>query len=60
MEKTVFEHTDDVTGDTYIDVWTNGMGDIHIAIIRDTKETQSVYIRNGEALGKAILKEVWS
>lgn len=59
-EQSVFEHTDDVNGDTYIDVWTNGMGDLHVAIISDSKETQSVYIRDGEAFGKAILKAMWS
>jgi len=60
MENTVFTETDDVEGETYIDVWTNGVGDLHIAIVHPEKETLSVYLRNGEALGKAILKAMWS
>lgn len=59
-EETVFEHVDDVNGETYIDVWTNGVGDLHVAIVHPEKETASIYIRNGEKLGKAILKAVWS
>ena len=59
-EETVFTETDDVSGDTYIDVWTNTGSDIHILIVNvDTDERQQVYLRNGEELAKAILRKAW-
>ena len=59
-EETVFTETDDVSGDTYIDVWTNTGSDLHILIINvDTDERQQVYLRNGEKLAKAILRKAW-
>lgn len=61
MEQSVFEHTDDVNGDTYVDVWTNGVGDLHVLIGGEGDQpNRMVYIRDGEALGKAILKAMWS
>ena len=59
-EETVFTETDDVNGDTYIDVWTNTGSDLHILIVNvDTDERQQVYLRNGEELAKAILRKAW-
>jgi hypothetical protein len=59
-EETVFTETDDVNGDTYLDVWTNTGSDLHILIINvDTDERQQVYLRNGEELAKAILRKAW-
>lgn len=59
-EQSVYTNTDDVNGDTMIDVWTNGVGDLHILILNvDTQERQTVYLRNGEELGKAIMREMW-
>ena len=59
-EETVFTATDDVTGDTYIDAWTNNGSDLHILIVNvDTDERQQVYLRNGEELAKAILRKAW-
>jgi len=60
-EDTVFTETDDVNGDTYLDVWTNGVGDLHILIgsTVDGPPNRIVYIRDGESLGKAILKAMW-
>jgi len=60
MEQSVFEHTDDVNGDTYIDVWTNGVGDLHVLIGGGDQPNRMVYIRNAEEFGKAILKAMWS
>ena len=41
MDETVFTETDDVNGNTYIDVWTNTGSDIHILIVNgDTDERQ--------------------
>lgn len=61
-EQSVFEHTDDVNGDTYLDVWTNGVGDLHVLIGTTSGDLPNriVYIRDGEAFGKAILKATWS
>lgn len=59
-EETVFTETDDVNGDTYLDVWTNTGSDLHILIVNvDTDERQQVYLRNGEELAKAILRKAW-
>lgn len=59
-EETVFTALDDENGDTYIDVWTNTGGDLHILIVNgDTDERQQVYLRNGEELAKAILRKAW-
>lgn len=59
-ETSVYNNTDDVTGNVMIDVWTNTGGDLHILLLNvDTQESQSVYLRNGEELAKAILKEAW-
>lgn len=59
-DETVFTETDDVSGDTYIDVWTNTGSDLHILIVNvDTDERQQVYLRNGEELAKAILRKAW-
>lgn len=59
-EETVFTETDDVSGDTYIDVWMNTGSDLHILIVNvDTDERQQVYLRNGEELAKAILRKAW-
>ena len=59
-EETVFTATDDVTGDTYLDVWTNTGSDLHILIVNvDTDERQQVYLRDGEELAKAILRKAW-
>lgn len=59
-DETVFTETDDVSGDTYIDVWTNTGSDLHILIVnRDTDERQQVYLRNGVELAKAILRKAW-
>ena len=59
-DETVFTETDDVSGDTYIDVWTNTGSDLHILIVnRDTDERQQVYVRNGVELAKAILRKAW-
>lgn len=60
MEETVFDALDDADGETYLDVWTNGVGDLHILIGHPDKPDASIYIRNGEVLGKAILKAMWS
>lgn len=61
MEQSVFEHTDDVSGDKYLDVWTSGTGDLYVLIHNpETLENMTVFIRDGEALGKAILKAMWS
>lgn len=58
-EQSIYDHTDDVDGETYLDVWTNGVGDLHLAIVHPEHKTASIYIRNGEGLGKAILKAIW-
>lgn len=59
-ETSVFTDTDDVAGNVMIDVWTNTGSDIHILLLNvDTNERQSVYLRDGEELAKAILKESW-
>lgn len=59
-EREIFYDTDDVMGDTALWVRTNGMGDLHLDIEAEEGKNLSVYIRNGEALGKAILKAMWS
>ena len=59
-EETVFTETDDVSGDTYIDVWTNTGSGLHILIVNGgTDERQQVHLRNGEELAKAILRKAW-
>lgn len=59
-EQTVFTETDDEYGSKYIDVWTNTGSDLHILIMdTETNQSQSVYLRDGEALAKAILKRAW-
>lgn len=59
-DETVFTETDDVSGGTYLDVWTNTGSDLHILIVNvDTDERQQVYLRNGEELAKAILRKAW-
>lgn len=59
-EETFFTATDDVTGDTYLDVWTNTGSDLHILIVNvDTDERQQVYLRDGEELAKAISRKAW-
>ena len=59
-EETVFTETDDVSGDTYIDVWTNTGSDLHILIVNGgTDERQQVHLRNGVELAKAILRKAW-
>ena len=59
-EISVYNNTDDVNGNVMIDVWTNTGGDLHILLLDvDTNESKSVYLRNGEELAKAILKEAW-
>ena len=60
IDETVFTETDDVNGDTHLDVWTNTGSDIHIRIVNVvTDEHQQVYLRNGEELAKAILRKAW-
>lgn len=56
----VFYDSDDVTGSTFLDVRTNGVGDLHVDISDEEGNVLTVYLRNGEALGKAILKAMWS
>lgn len=59
-ETSIYTNTDDVNGNVMIDVWTNTGGGLHILLLDvDTQESQSVYLRNGEELAKAILKEAW-
>ncbi len=56
----IYNDTDDVTGDTRIQVWTNGAGDLHVSISSEIDDSYlNVYIRNGEKFAKTILKEVW-
>lgn len=58
MDETVFTETDDVNGDTYIDVWTNTGSDLHILIVNGgSDERQQVYLRDGVELAKAILRK---
>lgn len=60
-ETTLFDDTDDVTGNTHMEAWTNTGSDLHIVLTNvDTTEFQSIYIRNGEAFAKAILKAAWA
>lgn len=60
MAKTLYLNLDDVNGDVQIRAWTNTGSDLHISLLNlDTQESQSVYLRNGEELAKAILKEAW-
>jgi hypothetical protein len=59
MTLDIYSAVDDVDGETRIDVWTNGVGDLHISISDPHALPASVYIRNGEELAKAILKAVW-
>lgn len=56
----LYNDTDDVTGDTRIQVWTNGVGDLHVSISSEVDDTNhTVYIRKGEQFAKKVLKGVW-
>lgn len=57
MEKDIFTQTDDVNGDTYVDLWTNGVGDVHILIAGFDGGSKQVYIRDASALMRALVKE---
>lgn len=60
-EQTIYTNTDDVTGNTLLDVWTNTGSDLHILVMNvDTQERQTVYLESGIELAQAILKAAWA
>lgn len=56
----LFTETDDVNGETMIEVWTNTGGDLHVRVCDSDGNGKSIYLRDGVSLAKAILKAAWA
>lgn len=56
--KTLFEAVDNVNGDSSLEIWTNGSGDLHIRVFSD-EGSESIYLRNGLPLAKELIRELW-
>lgn len=59
MNENIFEDVDDVKGDVRIEVWGEG-GRIHISLITEEGTRTTIYLRRGERLAQAILKDAWA